>query len=119
MLLAGIIASITTSQEDYQHMQTPIMIICMASYFLATMSGMFNGSILIKFLSYVPLISFLLSPALLIIGQIGIIDIVISVVVMIIFNLVVGKYGLRIYKVGILNYSTDKLWKKMFKATRE
>jgi ABC-2 type transport system permease protein len=118
-LIAGIIASITTSQEDYQHMQTPIMIICMASYFLATMSGMFNGSILIKFLSYVPLISFLLSPALLIIGQIGIIDIVISVVVMIIFNLVVGKYGLRIYKVGILNYSTDKLWKKMFKATRE
>jgi ABC-2 type transport system permease protein len=118
-LIAGIVASITTSQEDYQHMQTPIMIICMTSYFLAIMSGMFNGSILIKFLSYVPLISFLLSPALLLIGQIGIIDIVISIIVMIVFNMFIGKYGLKIYKVGILNYSTDKLWKKIFKATKE
>ena len=118
-LITGIIASITTSQEDYQHVQTPIMIICFTSYFLATMSGMFNGSILIRFLSYVPLISFLLSPALLLIGQIGIIDIVISIVVLIIFDLVIGKYGLKIYKVGILNYSTDKLWKKIFRATRE
>ena len=28
------------------------------------------------------------------------------------------KYGLRIYKVGILNYSETNLWKKMFKAIK-
>jgi len=28
------------------------------------------------------------------------------------------KYGLRIYKVGILNYSSKDLWKKMFKALK-
>lgn len=117
-LIAGIFASVTTNAEDFQHMQSPIMIICMISYFLATMSGMFNGSIFIKFLSYIPLISFLLSPALLVIGQIGIIDIVISIVVMIIFDYLLTKYGLRIYKIGILNYSTDKLWTRIFKATK-
>ena len=29
------------------------------------------------------------------------------------------KYGLRIYKVGILNYSETDLWKKMFKAIKQ
>lgn len=117
-LIAGVFASVTTNSEDFQHIQSPILIICMISYFLATMSGMFNGSILIKFLSYIPLISFLLSPALLVIGQIGIIDIIISIVVMVVFNTLLSKYGLKIYKVGILNYSTDKLWTRIFKATK-
>lgn len=80
---------------------------------------MFEGSIFIKFLSYVPLISCLLSPALLIIGQIGIIDSFISIIVMCVFVYFLAKYGLRIYKIGILNYSTDKMWKKMFKAAKK
>jgi len=117
-LIAGILASMTVNAEDYQQLQTPIIIICLISYYLAVMAGMFNGSLFIKVLSYVPLISCLLSPALLVIGQIGIIDVVISIVVMVIFVMILTKYGLRIYKVGILNYSTDKLWQRMFKAVK-
>lgn len=118
-LISGILASITTNSEDFQQIQTPIVMICMVSYMLATMSGVFNGSIFIKVLSYIPLISFLLAPSLLLIGQIGIIDIGISIVLLILFNWVLTKYGLRIYKVGILNYSTDNIWKKLLKATKE
>ncbi len=117
-LLSGILASMTVNPEDFQSIQVPIMIIGMISYYLATMSSMFDGSIFIKVLSYLPLFSFLLSPALLLIGQICIIDMVISIVVLVVFDLVVTKYGLRIYKVGVLNYSTDKLWKRIFKATK-
>lgn len=118
-LISGILASITTNPEDFQQIQTPIIMICMISYILATMSGMFNGSVFIKILSYIPLISFLLSPSLLLIGQIGIIDIGISIILLIIFNWVLTKYGLKIYKIGILNYSTDNIWKKLLKATKE
>lgn len=118
-LISGILASITTNPEDFQQIQTPIIMICMISYMLATMSGMFNGSVFIKILSYIPLISFLLSPSLLLIGQIGIIDIGISIVLLILFNWILTKYGLKIYKVGILNYSTDSIWKKLLKATKE
>lgn len=118
-LISGILASITTNPEDFQQIQTPIIMICMISYMLATMSGMFNGSVFIKILSYIPLISFLLSPSLLLIGQIGIIDIGISIILLIIFNWVLTKYGLKIYKIGILNYSTDNIWKKLLKATKE
>ncbi len=117
-LIAGILASMTTNPEDFQHIQTPIMLICFASYYLAAMASMFNGSLFIKVLSYIPLISFLLSPSLLVIGQIGIIDVGISIVLLLVFNYVFAKYGLKIYKVGILNYSTDKMWKRIFKAAK-
>lgn len=117
-LIAAILASMTVNPEDYQHIQAPIMIICFISYYLAVMAGMFDGSVLIRILSYVPLISCLLSPALLMIGQIGIIDIIISISTLVLFILILSKYGLKIYKIGILNYSTDKMWSKIFKAAK-
>ena len=117
-LIAGVLASMTTNPEDFQHIQTPIMLICFASYYLAAMASMFNGSLFIKVLSYIPLMSFLLSPSLLVIGQIGIIDVGISIALLIVFNYVFAKYGLKIYKIGILNYSTDKLWTRIFKAAK-
>jgi len=117
-LLAGILASITTNMEDFQQMQTPIVIISLVGYYLSMMAVMFDGSMFIRGVSYVPFISSLLSPALLALGQIGIIDICISIVLTIIVVFVLYRYGLRIYKVGILNYSSSDLWKKMFKAVR-
>lgn len=118
-LLAGVLASMTTNAEDFGQLQTPIMIISLIGYYLAMMAGMFDGSLFIKILSYVPFISAILSPSLLVLGQIGIIDIIISMVLVVITNYLLIHYGLRIYKVGILNYSSKDLWKKMFKAMKE
>lgn len=118
-LLAGILASITTNAEDFNQLQTPIMIILLAGYYLAIMAGMFKGALFIRILSYVPLISAILSPSLLVLGQIGVIDVIISILIMIVFIYLLIKYGLRIYKTGILNYSSKDLWKKMFKAMKE
>lgn len=118
-LLSGILASMTTNVEDYQQLQTPIALISVIGYYLAMMSFMFEGSTFIKVVSYVPLISSLLAPSLLVMGQIGVIDIIISLIILIIFLFFLFKYGLRIYKVGILNYSSTGLWKKMFKAMKE
>ena len=117
-LVAGILASMTVSMEDYQQIQAPIMMICLAGSYLAIMAGMFQGSTLIRILSYVPFLSCLLSPALLVIGQIGIFDVVISIIILCVFNYILIRYGLKIYKIGILNYSTDKMWSKLLKAVR-
>lgn len=117
-LVAGILASMTVSIEDYQQIQTPIIFICLIGYYLAIMAGMFDGSILIKVLSFVPFISCLLAPALLMIGQISILEVVIAIVIMVVFDFLVMKYGLKIYKIGILNYSTDKMWSRILKAAK-
>ncbi|MDD2392239.1 MAG: ABC transporter permease [Bacilli bacterium] len=118
-LLAGILASMTTNMEDFQQLQTPLMIICVSGYYLAMMSTMFDGSVFIKIVSVIPLISAILAPALLILGQIGIIEIIIALILLILTNYLLIKYGIKIYKVGILNYSSTDLWKKMFKALKE
>ena len=108
----------TTNTEDYQQLQTPIIIISIIGYYLAIMASTFEGSTFIQIASYIPFISALLSPALLVLGQISIIDSLISLILMIITVWLLVKYGLRIYKVGILNYSQNNLWKKMFKAMK-
>lgn len=118
-LVAGILASMTTNAEDFNQLQTPIIIISLVGYYLAMMAGVFKGALFIRILSYVPFISAILSPSLLVLGQIGIIDMLISIGIMLITIFILTKYGLKIYKVGILNYSSKDLWKKMFKAIKE
>lgn len=118
-LLAGVLASMTTNMEDYQQLQTPIMIVSMAAYYLSFMAATFDGSIIIKILGFVPFISALLAPALLVLGQFTILDMIIAIVIMLVFIFLLYKYGMKIYKVGILNYSGTGLWKKMFKAVKD
>ncbi|MDD4719014.1 MAG: ABC transporter permease [Bacilli bacterium] len=118
-LLAGVLASMTTNTEDFQQLQTPLMLILLLGYYLAMFAGFFEGATFIKVASFIPLISAILSPSLLILGQIGIIEVLISIAINIGFNWLLIKYGLKIYKVGILNYSSKGLWKKMFKALKE
>ena len=118
-LLAGILASMTTNLEDFQQLQTPIVIISLVGYYLSMMASMFNGSIFIKIMSYLPFISSLLSPTLYIMGEIGLVDLIISILLLIGTIYLLIKYGLRIYKVGILNYSQRGLLKKMFKASMD
>ncbi len=118
-LLAGILASMTTSIEDYQQLQTPMMILIMVGYYLALMASGFENATFITVFSIIPFISALLAPVLLIMGQIGITEIIISIVLLIIVIGLFFKYGIRVYKVGILNYSTSKLWTKLFKAMRQ
>ena len=117
-ILAGILASMTTNTEDFQQMQMPIVIISLIGYYLAMMAGLFEGSIFIKILSFIPFISAILAPSLLVLGQIGIIEVIIAIILLIITIWILLKYGMRIYKVGILNYSSKSLWKKMFKALK-
>lgn len=118
-LLAGILASMTTNLEDFQQLQTPIVIISLVGYYLSMMASMFSGSLFIKIMSYVPFISSLLSPTLYVMGEVGLIDLIISILLLLGVIYLLVKYGLRIYKVGILNYSQSGLWKKMFKAIKE
>lgn len=117
-LLAGILASMTTNMEDFQQLQTPIFVVSLVGFYLAIMNSMFDGALFIRILSYVPFISAILSPSLLVTGVIGFKDILLSILLMVVVIYLLIKYGLKIYKEGILNYSSNKLWKKMLKALK-
>ena len=111
-LLAGILASMTTSQEDFQQLQTPMMLLIMAGYFLAVMASTYEKSTFIIVISMIPFISCIF------LGQITILHVLISVGLLLLVIYLLLKYGLRIYKAGILNYSSSNLWKKMLESVK-
>lgn len=117
-LLAGVLASMTTNIDDFQQLQTPIMLTISIGFYLSILASIFEGAKLIKFMSYLPLVSFMLSPSLYMLNQISIISVIAAVMIQIIFTILVYKYGLKVYKVGILNYSGDHLWRKIFRAIK-
>ncbi|NLC48533.1 MAG: ABC transporter permease [Tenericutes bacterium] len=118
-LFIGVLASMTTSMEDYQQIQTPVMLFLMVGYYLAIIASVYEGAIFIKIAAYVPLISGILAPVLYTIGQFTIIDLIIAIILLLALCAALYKYGLKIYKVGILNYSSSKLWKKIFKSLKD
>ena len=118
-LLAGILASMTTNIEDFQQLQAPIVFILLAGYYLSIMAGMFQGSAFLKAASYIPLISCLLSPTLFVMGEVTMVDVTISIVLLIVFLYLIVNYGMKVYKVGILNYSNEKVWTRFIKAFRK
>lgn len=118
-LLAGILASMTTNIEDFQQLQAPIVFILLAGYYLSIMAGMFQGSAFLKAASYIPLISCLLSPTLFVMGEVTMVDVTISIVLLIVFLYLIINYGMKVYKVGILNYSNEKVWTRFIKAFRK
>lgn len=117
-LVAGILASMTTNIEDFQQLQTPIIIVSLVGYYLSFMASMFKGALFIKVLAFVPFVSAILAPSLLVLGQIGIAEVIGALLIMILVVYLLIRYGLKVYKVGILNYSSEGLWKKMLKAIK-
>lgn len=118
-LAIGILASVTTSMEDFNQIQTPIMILLMAGYMLSIYSALFKGAVFLKIMSYIPFISGVLAPVMYMLGEVTLIDIGISIAILLATIFVLYKYGLRVYKVGILNYSSSNLWKKIFNALKQ
>lgn len=118
-LFIGVLASMTTNMEDYNQIQTPVMVFLMIGYYLAIFASVYQGSIFIKVAAFIPFISGILAPVLYTLGEMSILDLIISIGLLAGTCALLYKYGLRIYKAGILNYSSSKLWNKIFKSLKE
>lgn len=118
-IVAGVFASMTTNIEDYQQLQTPLMIILVVGYYIAIMASAFEGAVFVKIVAYIPMLSFLVAPVIYLLGQITLWELILSTVICGVVTYFLFYFGLRIYKVGILNYSSRNLWKKIFKSIKE
>ncbi len=118
-IVAATLASMTTNNEDFQQLQTPLMIIMLIGYYIALMAVVFDGAVFINILAYIPLLSVMIAPTLYLLGEISLLSLVLITFVTGIVTYLLYIYGLRIYKVGILNYSSSKLWTKIFKSIRK
>ena len=94
------------------------MLIVSLGFYLAIFAIIYTGSNFIKVMSFIPLISLLISPALYMLGEMSITSMIIAIIIQLVFLIIVYKKGLKVYKEGILNYSGEHLWRKIFKALR-
>ena len=89
----------TTSIEDYQQLQTPLMLIMMVGYYVALMAAVFEGSLFIKIMAYIPMISFLVAPSIYLLGQMSILGLIVSTLISSVFLIFIYKTGLKIYTI--------------------
>lgn len=115
LILAGMLASFATKVEDAGKMGTPLILGTIILFFLAiSLRG--KGDIMItKVLSYVPLASTFFMPLRLLNGYASLMEGLISVAILIVTILLVYRFGERVYKRNILNYSTDNWVTRRFK----
>lgn len=118
-LFIGVLASMTTNMEDYNQILTPVMIFLMIGYYLAIYASVYQGALFIKIAAFIPFISGILAPVMYTLGEMSLLDLGISILLLIGTCGLLYKYGLKIYKTGILNYSSSNLWKKMFKSLKD
>ena len=83
------------------------------------MASAFEGALFVKVMAYIPMLSFLIAPVIFLLGQISIFELALSTLICGVVTYLLFHFGLRIYKVGILNYSSQDLWKKIFKSLKE
>ena len=115
LVIAGMLGSFTTKVEDAGKMGTPLIFVTVILFFLALNLQNRGNIILTQVLSYVPLASTFFMPLRLLNGYASLTEGLISIAILIVTIFLVYRFGERVYKRNILNYSTDNWFTRRFK----
>ena len=107
LIIAGMLGSFATKVEDAGKMGTPLILATIILFFLAINLQGKGDIMLTKVLSYVPLASTFFMPLRLLNGYASLTEGLISIIILIVTIFLVYRFGERVYKRNILNYSTD------------
>lgn len=118
-MLAAILSSMTTSIEDFNNIEAPIMLLVFGGFYISLIAGMYPDSIILKILSLIPFLSFVISPTLFALGSINIYYIIGSIITLLITIFIFIKYGISVYREGLLNYERTMVWKRIFKVIKK
>ncbi len=115
LVIAGMLGSFATKVEDAGKMGTPLIFVTVILFFLALNLQNRGDIMLTQVLSYVPLASTFFMPLRLLNGYAGLTEGLISIAILIVTIFLVYRFGERVYKRNILNYSTDNWFTRRFK----
>ena len=118
-MLAAILSSMTTSIEDFNNIEAPIMLLVFGGFYISLIAGMYPDSILLKILSLIPFLSFVISPTLFALGSISIYYVIGSIITLLITIYILIKYGIKVYREGLLNYERTMVWKRLFNVMKK
>ena len=118
-IIIAVLSSMATTMEDFQTFQTPLMLILLGGFYLGIFGIQFPGSVFLKVMGFLPVFSPMLAPLLFITGEMGILEVIISLFILVGFEVVLFIFGMPLYRVSILSYSQDPFFKRVKKLIQK
>lgn len=107
LIIAGMLGSFASKAEDAGKIGMPLLFITVI-FFILAMNLVTKGDVMLaKVLSYIPLASTFFMPLRLLNGYATLTEGLISIAILAIIIFLAYKFGERVYKKNILNYSSD------------
>lgn len=115
LIIASLFASMTTSQEDYQQFQGPLMLVLVIGFYSSIMATAIGSAAkgYITVLTFIPFFTPLVVPYALFNGFISPLLSLIALLILCLFIYLMSKIISPIYKVSILNYDQSKFFKRV------
>lgn len=113
------LGSLVSKVEDVNSAVTPITMLFVVAFVIASMSLQMPQSSLAKISSYIPFVSLFTMPIRVLLTSVSWIEILISSVVMIVTTIIVAKLSIYIYRYGSLNYGNKLSMKDIFKNIKK
>jgi ABC-2 type transport system permease protein len=113
LVLAALLASLATTQEDYQQFQAPMIFLILIGYYMTIFLPILDATGIIKVFSFVPFFSTMVAPMAYIRGTISLLEALLSLGSLIVFIVVFIYYISPVYRVAILSYDETKFIKRI------
>lgn len=119
LVIGAFVASLAVNQEDYQQIQTPVMMILMVGYFASIIAGSAQLDWLMTILNYIPFFSPMTIPGSYINGYIDWTGVAISMGILVGVTVLIIALISPLYRASILNYDQSKLFKRISNSIKE
>ncbi len=113
LTLSALVASIATTQEDYQQFQAPLVLILISGFYIGIFLPMMGADGFIKIASFIPLFSPFVAPIAFATGVTSVWHGLISLLILILTVLLLMYVISPIYKVAILSYEETKFFRRI------
>ncbi len=113
LVIAALTAAISTTQEDYQTFQGPIMILLVIGFYISIFASAAGGDTLLRIASFIPFFAPMTAPVAFAAGILTPLEVILALFILIITTIGVIVLVTPIYKVAILSYEQTKLFKRL------
>ena len=113
LVIAALTAAISTTQEDYQTFQGPIMIMLVIGFYISIFASAAGGDTLLRIASFIPFFAPMTAPVAFAAGLLTPLEVILALLILIITTIGVIVLVTPIYKVAILSYEQTKLFKRL------
>lgn len=110
MMIAAMLGSLASKQEDASKVATPLMITIVGAFMVAMIFMNRPVNLFVKIASFIPYISVFFMPLRLIKGSAGIIEGGLSLIILALSLYITYILASKVYKKHILNYSNDSIF---------